>query len=152
MKNFEKSHVEDDSSSFDALPDDVVLQILRKLVDLKALCPCKLVSKRFYRIIRQVDAISFITKPDISFNSALSLIQSLSIFGGLKSLCIHIPYPCVDCPLFKWKIKFGGKLDSFIFLSPNSIYSNKESYINANGQDQEVEEGEYIKHMDVALC
>ncbi|GJT21133.1 F-box domain containing protein [Tanacetum coccineum] len=155
MTNIEKSHVEDDSSPFEPLPDDVVLQVFRKLDDLKTLCHCKPVSKRFYRIILQVDTISFIIKPRIFFSSFLSVIRSLSVFGGLKSICIQIPYPRVDSPLYKWKIKFGGKLDSFIFLSPNSIYSNKELYINANDQEQEEEEDmelREMKHCDAVEC
>ncbi|PWA79458.1 F-box domain, Leucine-rich repeat domain, L domain-like protein [Artemisia annua] len=155
MKNIEKSHVEDDSSSFEPLPDDVVLQIFSKLIDLKTLCRCKPVSKRFYRIILQVDTISFIAKHRIFLSSFSSVIRSLKFFGGLKSLCIQVPLSRVDCPLFKWKVKFRGKLDSFIFLSPNSIYSNKESYINANGQDQEEEEDmelRELKHIDALEC
>ena len=38
-----------DSSSFTNLPDEMVLQILRELIDLKTLCVCKLVCKRFSR-------------------------------------------------------------------------------------------------------
>ena len=121
MTDIEKSHVEAESSSFEPLPDDVVLQIFRKLDDLKTLCHCKPVSKRFYRIILQVDTISFITKHRNFFSSFLSVIRSLKFFGGLKSLCIQVPLSRVDCPLFKWKVKFRGKLDSFIFLSLNSI-------------------------------
>ncbi|PWA70001.1 F-box domain, Leucine-rich repeat domain, L domain-like protein [Artemisia annua] len=155
MTDIEKSHVEADSSSFEPLPDDVVLQIFRKLDDLKTLCCCKPVSKRFYRIILQVDTISFITKPRIFFSSFLSVIRSLSIFGGLKSLCIQIPYSRADCPLYKWKIKFGGKLDSFIFLSPTSIYGKKELYVNANGQEQEEDEDmelKVLKHCAAVEC
>ncbi|PWA77749.1 F-box domain, Leucine-rich repeat domain, L domain-like protein [Artemisia annua] len=139
MKNVEKSHVEDDSSSFDPLPDDILHQILNKLIDLKILCSCKLVSKRFFRIITKVDTISLITK-HTSFNPFLSTIQSLRKFGGLKSLCIEIPPPREYPFLFKWKIKFGNKLDSFICLLPNTIYDNQEVYVNANGGKLEEEE------------
>ncbi|PWA86913.1 F-box domain, Leucine-rich repeat domain, L domain-like protein [Artemisia annua] len=139
MKNVEKAHVEDDSSSFDPLPDDILHQILNKLIDLKILCSCKPVSKRFFRIITKVDTISFITKCT-SLNPFLCAILSLRKFGGLKSLCIQIPPPREYPFLFKWKIKFGNKLDSFICLLPDTIYHNKEEYVSANGHEQEEEE------------
>ena len=37
----------DDSSSFGCLPDDMVFNILNKLVDMKTLCLCKLFYIRF---------------------------------------------------------------------------------------------------------
>lgn len=154
MKNIEKSHVEDDSSSFSPLPDDIIHQILNKLIDLKTLCSCKLVSKRFFRIITTVDTISFITK-HTSFNPFLSQIQSLKKFGGLKSLLIQIQ-PSLSYPFpLKWKIKFGNKLDSFICLLPNTTFHNKEAYVNANGNQQEVEENMQLrgrKHCEAVSC
>ncbi|GJX50749.1 F-box domain containing protein [Tanacetum coccineum] len=86
MKNEKSDAGEGDSSSFDTLPDEVVLQIFRKIIDFESLCPCRLVSKRFYRITLQVDTIRFITKPSISYKSFLSAIRSLKKFEGLKSL------------------------------------------------------------------
>ncbi|KAI3700393.1 hypothetical protein L2E82_45019 [Cichorium intybus] len=70
MKNIVKSHEEDDthaSSSITRLPDEIILQILNKLLDLKILCVCYLVSKRFSSIVLQVDAISF-TAPFLNSN------------------------------------------------------------------------------------
>ncbi|GKD81332.1 F-box domain containing protein, partial [Tanacetum coccineum] len=93
MKNEKSDAGEGDSSSFDPLPDEVVLQIFRKIIDFESLCPCRLVSKRFNRITLQVDTIRFITKPSISYKSFLSAIRSLKKFEGLKSLSIHIPTP-----------------------------------------------------------
>lgn len=66
-------------------------------------------------------------------------IKSMETFKRLKSLSIELPSffqkPKVfdnGC-LFKWQISFSHKVDSFEFLSPNSIcYSN-----SGNGQEEE---------------
>ncbi|PWA49480.1 F-box domain, Leucine-rich repeat domain, L domain-like protein [Artemisia annua] len=155
MKISKKYDVADDSSSFSCLPDEIVLQILNKLVDFKTLCLCKLVSKRFGRIVHQVDTISFtsFTHPladppteesiptDIlaSLGSYWSAIMCLENFGRVKSLRIQVPSSFDNNNLlFKWKIKFGIRVDSFIFLSPNSVFPNKELYVNANDPGQKV--------------
>ncbi|GKD70372.1 hypothetical protein Tco_1324462, partial [Tanacetum coccineum] len=97
--NIEKSPVEDDSSAFDPLPDDLVLQIIRKILVMPA-------------------------------------IRSLQKFKGLKSLCIHIPAsPKYPYPV-KWKIIFGKKLDSLLFLSPNLVYRSKEC-VDENSHEEE---------------
>ncbi|PWA48602.1 F-box domain, Leucine-rich repeat domain, L domain-like protein [Artemisia annua] len=143
-----------DSSSFSHLPDEMVLQILRELIDLKTLCVCKLVCKRFFRIAHQVRTISFTAPSNFNWKtsdgraSIWSAIESLNSFKMVKSLSIEVPSSCHEgvnkrCSLFKWKIiKFGNKLDSFVFLSPNSVYHNKESHDNENGHEQVVEEGD----------
>lgn len=50
-----KFHKSTNSSSFSRLSDDIVLEIISKLINLRTLCFCKLVSKR---IVCQVDTIS----------------------------------------------------------------------------------------------
>lgn len=135
-----------DSSSFSHLPDDMVLLILRKVIDLKTLCLCKLVCKRFNQIVLHVDTIflnvplienpSFDSKTlDESSDSFLSGFKSLLRFKGLKSLHIELPPSVNDADngyLFKWKFILGEKIDSFVFLSPNSVCDTKE-----NVQDEE---------------
>ncbi|KAK1430480.1 hypothetical protein QVD17_13237 [Tagetes erecta] len=72
MKNNDQSHEEDaatNSSSINQLPDEIILQILNKLIDLKTLCICHLVSKRFSSIILQIDTISFIAPLITTANS-----------------------------------------------------------------------------------
>ncbi|KAL8196095.1 hypothetical protein R6Q57_025095 [Mikania cordata] len=198
MKNTDNSHEEDapDSSSLNRLPDELILQILSKLVDLKILCACLLVSKRFSSIVLQVDTISFIaplltascsdknTAGDVdstgfpknlfwsllngvvfkpihflrrmvgpsdkplppiissfygdSFRSAVSF---LSKFKRVKSLSIELPsssHRGIDntC-LFKWKVTFGCRIESFLFLSPNSIYYTNELHVNCNVEEEE---------------
>ncbi|KAL7610309.1 F-box protein At4g18380 [Lactuca sativa] len=168
MKNIVKSPEEDAdaSSPFSRLPDEIILQIVNKLIDLKALCFCYLVSKRFSSIVLQVDAISFTSSmidaniPDTNtisdvarsrprptevssfFGEAfLSAKGFLNKFKGVKSLYIELPsvgHRAIDnrC-LFKWKVKFGKKSVSFIFLSPNSICDKDGFYLNGNGDEEE---------------
>ena len=156
MKNSKKYDVADDSSSFSCLPDEIVLQILSKLVDFKTLCLCELVSKRFRRIVHQVDTISFTSftnplaePPTGSYRSAMMCLKN---FRRVKSLRIQVPSSFDNNHLlFKWKIKFGIRVDSFIFLSPNSVFPNKELYVNANGQEEEEEDMElYWKKLRIA--
>nr|GEW32783.1 hypothetical protein [Tanacetum cinerariifolium] len=56
----------------------------------------------------------------------------------------------------KWKIKFGNKLDSFICMLPNTVYHNKEAYVNANSNGLEEEEEDMKlrgrKHCDAVSC
>nr|XP_043622191.1 F-box protein AUF1-like [Erigeron canadensis] len=168
-----------DVSYYSYLPDEIVLLILNKIVDLKTLCRCKLVSKQFNLIVHQVDTISFIAsradnptsydsdpsaaddarnpkkllhflskpfcRPAASYEceSFRSAIESLSKFTRLKSLCIELPSTRQDVvdngsDLYKWKVKFGRKIKSFVFLSPNSVCDMKGlSNVNENGLEAE---------------
>nr|GEZ27504.1 hypothetical protein [Tanacetum cinerariifolium] len=73
-----------------------------------------------------------------SLGSYWSAIMCLKKFGRVKSLRMQVPSPFDNNHLlFKWKIKFGFRVDSFIFISPNSIFPNKELYVKANGHQQE---------------
>ncbi|GKC38455.1 F-box domain containing protein [Tanacetum coccineum] len=140
-------------STFDDLPDEIVLQILSKLSDLKTLCICELVSKRVYRSVLQVEAISFmsVTYPlvhpldmslIISFAFTLtesfkSVMLSLKKFTRVKSVRIQLASSYNNPLLFKWTIKFGNNLDSLLFLSPNSIYHNHVLYDKQNSHEEE---------------
>ncbi|XP_023735617.2 F-box protein AUF2 [Lactuca sativa] len=163
LKNLEKSgegHA-NDSSPISRLPDEIILLILNRLIDLKTLCFCYLVSKRFSSIVLQVDAISFAslvlnpkisdknTIPSRSFlrmisslygESFLSAYRFLIKFKGVKSLCIELLAPghrAVDSRLFKWKVNFTKKIESFIFLWPNSIWDKDGLCVNGNGDEEE---------------
>ncbi|KAL7611442.1 hypothetical protein Lser_V15G13712 [Lactuca serriola] len=163
-RNLKKSIEGDanDSSSISRLPDEIILQILNRLIDLKTLCFCYLVSKRFSSIVLQVDAISLtspVWTPDkntigdvapsnpfppiiSSFygESFLSAYRFLIKFKGVKFLCIELLSSgllAVDNRLFKWKVKFGNRIESIIFLSPNSVFYKDEFYLNGNGDEEE---------------
>ncbi|XP_071687072.1 uncharacterized protein [Rutidosis leptorrhynchoides] len=145
------------SSRFVLLPDEMVLQILNKLSDLKSLCICKLIPKRFDSIVFQVDTIFVIASSGLSWkisdgvtvrfnlDSFSSAIKFLSTFTKLKSLCIHMPSSNVyaggiditdDC-LFKWKIQLGNRVDSFLFLSPNLICDTNANVYEGLSNDDE---------------
>ncbi|CAH1412575.1 unnamed protein product [Lactuca virosa] len=150
MTNPKKSRESDadDSFSINRLPDEIILQILNKIIDLKSLCFCYLVSRRFSSIVLHVDAVSFIApfkdpnipdknpvgdvSPSRSFPRKLSAHGFLSKFIGVKFLYIELLFSdqrAVDnrC-LFKWRVKFGSRVESFVFLSPNYVCDNDGIY------------------------
>lgn len=151
------------SSSFSCLPDEMVLQILTKLIDLNALCRCKLVSRRFYYLVNHVDAISFtprIVKPRDSAPSfqckpIRSAMKSIRMFQQLESLCIQLPVSSKGADhntyLFKWKVKFGDRVDSFVFLSVNVIYDRNGLCVNGNHQGQEEGIGINLVKLQIAF-
>ncbi|PWA76795.1 F-box domain, Leucine-rich repeat domain, L domain-like protein [Artemisia annua] len=118
----------------------MVLQILSKISDLKTLCICELVSKRFYRTVLQVESISFTSvidpivippnmKLDVSVSFTLlmpfeSAILSLKKFKRVKSLNIQLLSSFNNPLLFKWTIKFDNKLNSFVFFSTDYVYKD----------------------------
>lgn len=74
IKRFQTNQIM--SSSFSDLPDEIVLQVINKLIDLKTLCHCKLVSTCFHLIILQIDTmisyIGVVFKPnDLSVGSKM---------------------------------------------------------------------------------
>ncbi|CAI9277517.1 unnamed protein product [Lactuca saligna] len=186
MKNIVKYRKEDAdaSSPFSRLPDEIILQIINKLIDFKTLGFCYLVSKRFSSIVLQVDAISF-TVPFIDPNipdkntvddvvpsrpfppmvssffgeSFLSTYTFLSKFKGVKSLSIELAsfgHRAIDnrC-LFKWKVKFGNRIESFMFLSPHSVYDKDGSSLSGNGDEEEEENlvihGMFRRNFEISL-
>ncbi|PWA88399.1 F-box domain, Leucine-rich repeat domain, L domain-like protein [Artemisia annua] len=153
MKKVDKPDESVDSSSFSYLPDDILLQILSRLIYLKTLFRCKLVSNRFNNTVQQVNTISVtitsIDHPSIDSNSSgtpwkpdrpvdlllkcksfVSVKKSLQTFSALESLTIEIP-PIHRAKyndfLFKWKAECGKTTASLLFLSPDSICDTKEN-------------------------
>ncbi|CAH1412571.1 unnamed protein product [Lactuca virosa] len=166
MKNSVESREEDAnvSSSFRRLPDEIILQIFNKLIDLKTLCFCHLISKHFSSIVLQIEAISFtapLLNPHISDKNTVSDVSPsqpflsahrfLSKFKGVKFLWIELPSSSHrdidDRLLFRWKAKFCSRMKSFIFLSPHSIFDKDGFCINGNGEEEEEEEDELRNDM-----
>ncbi|CAI9277529.1 unnamed protein product [Lactuca saligna] len=56
----------------------------------------------------------------------------LSKFTGVKSLYIELPFSdhrvVQNRCLFKWRVKFGSRVQSFVFLSPNYVCDNDGIY------------------------
>lgn len=167
MNNIQKSSL-NQTTSINHLPDEIILQIFNKLSDLKTLCFCNLVSKRFSSITLQVTTISF-TAPNVNPNnnnttsadvsvpknifrsfihgvvykplhlfrriivpsvkplppiissfygeSFRSAVSFLCKFDLVKNLCVQLPCSShIDnrCS-FRWKVKFGNRIQSFFF-------------------------------------
>lgn len=203
-----RSTYDDDSCSLFRLPDEMILQIFNKIIVFKTLCICKLVSRRFYWIVRQVDTISFIAPlinpPHFNWNNSnagvlkkliwllingivfkpLHFIRnmivplfpsftgyigyeliiyakmSLTKFRFVKSLHIELPSLChrgIDTRLLgKWKVNFSYRVESYVFLSPDSIcdINTNGLLLNGNGNSvgQEEEDLELtVKKFQTAL-
>ncbi|GJU63364.1 ribonuclease H-like domain-containing protein [Tanacetum coccineum] len=118
----------DDSFSFGCLPDEIVFEILNKLIDLKTLCLCKLVYIRFYAISNLVDTVSFTASTDEC------VCKSLKEFRRLKSLLIKLPpaTKVVDPHFYKWKININKKFNTFVFLSADSVCDLQDAFPNDN--------------------
>nr|XP_043638351.1 F-box protein AUF1-like [Erigeron canadensis] len=86
-----------------------------------------------------------------------SAIDSMSRFRRLKSLSMELPSTkkhLINCTfLYKWKIKFSNKVESFLFLSPNSVYNTAGlSNVNEIGLEQELEDPDlHEKKFDLAF-
>lgn len=157
------------------LPDEIVLQIFNKLIDLKLLCSCYLVSRRFSSIVLEVDAIAITAllinplSPDVSPFRQLPpfiwLLESkcytfLCKFKGVKSLFIELPSSSeigiVNRCLFKWKVKFGKRIESIMYLFPNLIRDKDGFCVNGDRdgdgeEDIEVMIGMFDKYGGVAV-
>ncbi|XP_071690283.1 uncharacterized protein [Rutidosis leptorrhynchoides] len=70
-----KPLADDDSSSLiSRLPDELLLLILNKIIDLKTLCTCKLVSKRFSSIVVQIDSVSLTVSSEFYMDNCNGLL------------------------------------------------------------------------------
>lgn len=60
----------------------------------------------------------------------------------MKSLCIQLPstnHKGIDNSLlFKWKVRLSNRIESFIFLSPNSISDTHRSFVNEDEMEEDV--------------
>ncbi|KAL3850185.1 hypothetical protein ACJIZ3_012067 [Penstemon smallii] len=116
---------------FHRLPEEVLLYIFSKLTDLKSLCQCSLVSKRFASVISHTRTI-YVTLHGAhsSVKQTAALLELLSLqelkllknFKELESIYVEYTYPKeIDSPSFlKWKIKCTSSnafIGSFICLS-----------------------------------
>ncbi|PWA68098.1 F-box domain, Leucine-rich repeat domain, L domain-like protein [Artemisia annua] len=147
--DFSKVIFDDDDDSFGCLPGDIVLIILNKLIDLRALCLCKLVCFRFYLISHLVHTVSFTAPSDPKFDKCV--YKSLKKFRRLKSLSIELPSTTkvVDPRyFFKWKINMVKKFSSFVFLSADAVCDLRETFPKDNVHDAKEEELDDI----VLLC
>ncbi|XP_071690286.1 uncharacterized protein [Rutidosis leptorrhynchoides] len=144
-----KSNADDDSSSLiSRLPDDLVLEIFNKIMDLKTLCTCKLVSKRFSSIVVQIDSVSLTVSSEFDLDngkplsstrdSFLAARNSILSFTILRSLYIHLYFLNTRSFNFKWKVNISDRVNSLLFVSPISVYSSESSLQNEEEEDAEL--------------
>ncbi|XP_071690281.1 uncharacterized protein [Rutidosis leptorrhynchoides] len=147
-----KPLADDDSSSLiSRLPDELLLLILNKIIDLKTLCTCKLVSKRFSSIVVQIDSVSLTVSSEFYMDNCNGLLlfssnrdsflaarNSIWSFTRLRSLYIHLYFLNTRSFNFKWKVNISNRFDSFLFVSPISIYSSEISMQNEEEEDAEL--------------
>ncbi|KAI8526089.1 hypothetical protein RHMOL_Rhmol13G0282000 [Rhododendron molle] len=138
---------EEAENQFERLPDDVVVNIFDKLSDIKCLCRCFMVSKRFASLVPLVQLVSiktnifhclsiypsesenpqnFTLSPSSRFN--LSGLLFFAKLTQIRSLNIEIPSDFMDenDSFFKWGTNFP-KLDSITVLYASSISKMMES-------------------------
>ncbi|XP_076945771.1 F-box protein AUF2-like [Bidens hawaiensis] len=131
-------------SPFNLLPDDLVVHILNKVNDLKSLCLCKAACRRFSTLVHEVHTVSFTAPSDfklpinpyykdgsVKSKYFRSAIRSMKKFSSLKSVSMELSPSIyrgdnnINRVMFKWKIKISNKFESYVFLSPNSVFNSK---------------------------
>ncbi|GJU90895.1 F-box domain containing protein [Tanacetum coccineum] len=137
-----------DRSRFDSNTSDPTLPKSRfwSLINHIVLKPIHLIFSTLFTPIRLPVSPSLTSVDPVSFyqsESFLSAIKSLHRFTRLKSLRVEVPSSLKDVDnrcLFKWKMSFVNRIDSYVFLSPNSIFDTKGVYANGNVHDDEERE------------
>ncbi|KAI8526108.1 hypothetical protein RHMOL_Rhmol13G0283400 [Rhododendron molle] len=124
------------------MPDDVVVNIFDKLSDIKWLCRCLVVSKRFFSLIPLIQTVSIKTNAgdclslsgnvcDLEFFAKLTQIRSLN-------LDLVSDFDADKDSVFKWGANFTSDLDSLTFLYAASLSERMES----EDEDEEEEDDE----------
>ncbi|XP_058199167.1 F-box protein At1g30200-like [Rhododendron vialii] len=143
-------------NQFQCLPDDIVLNIFDELSDIKWLCRCFVVSKRFSYLIPRVQTVSV---KRISFNKGLlgkdppklwppfplnvPGFEFLYVLTRIRSLNLKIDsdFSRNNDSVFKWAAKFTTKQDSVSFLYAKSLTKMMEK--------SEAEEGEIVNQISL---
>ncbi|KAF7120522.1 hypothetical protein RHSIM_Rhsim13G0214000 [Rhododendron simsii] len=137
-------------NQFRRLPDDVVLNIFDKIYDIKWLCRCFLVSKRFCRLISRVQTVSvkrmsckFGLLGELSKDSPRSNLpgfQFLSVFTRIRSLNLEIAshFKGYNGSVFKWGAKFTAKHHGVTLLYAESLSEMKEAEEEAEDETENV--------------
>ncbi|KAF7121177.1 hypothetical protein RHSIM_Rhsim13G0215300 [Rhododendron simsii] len=132
------------ASEFQRLPDDVAVNIFDKVSDIKWLCRCFVVSKRFSSLIPRVQTVSiktnardFLSTPQDSHKFAVLSSSPLNVCGPeffakltqMRSLNLDLvsDFDADNDSVFKWGAKFTSNLDSITFLYAASLTKMMES-------------------------
>ncbi|KAL3828681.1 hypothetical protein ACJIZ3_017483 [Penstemon smallii] len=160
MEKLRNEEVESQLGYFDRLPKEVVLSILSRMDDLKLLCRCSLVSKRFALMIYCIRAVS-VSLPSIGMDSLEAhtytrmlfklgcsgeeipeFVKFLHNFRELESIYVEfscLRSPCIS-PFLKWKAictSPGPVIQSVLCLVPSSMRKKSE---HEEQEDEEEEE------------
>ncbi|KAI8526103.1 hypothetical protein RHMOL_Rhmol13G0282900 [Rhododendron molle] len=144
MENWaKKKRNEEEENQFQRLPDDVAVNIFDKVSDIKWLCRCFVVSKRFSSLIPRVETVSvktnardFLSTPRDSHKFAGLPTSPLNVCGPeffakltqVRSLNLDLVSDFADNDsVFKWGAKFTSNLDSLTFLYASSLSKMMES-------------------------
>lgn len=138
----------DSNTSDSTLPKNRVWSLINDIV----LKPIHLICSTLFTPIRLPAILLNPVNPSLTLadpvsvyqtESFLSAVKSLHRFTRLKSLRVEVPSSLkgVDnrC-LFKWKMNFVNRIDSYVFLSPNLISDTKGVYASRNVYDDEEQE------------
>nr|XP_043613066.1 F-box protein At4g18380-like [Erigeron canadensis] len=121
-------------SPFSQLPDDIVVQIYNKIMDLKTLCYCQLISKHLGLIVFQADTISFNVPLPVDYENMngfddikilFDLFCSTNQEGSPTSDLDSDPAPVLGSDSFQSAIKFIKR-----FTKLKSMCIQFPSYVN----------------------
>ncbi|KAG5553421.1 hypothetical protein RHGRI_011338 [Rhododendron griersonianum] len=178
MEHRAKNKNDEVENQFDRLPDDVVVNFFDKVSDIKWLCRCLVVSKRFSSLIPLVQAVSVKTSaeewapfpvpnPDLVIKPlpyllTLALLPP-SLFLNVPPLVFHFKhmqslnldlvsdFNADNDSVFKLGAKFTSNLDSLTFLYA-AFLSEKtmESEQEENETENEITQYEQIYRVNLA--
>ncbi|XP_058199183.1 F-box protein AUF2-like [Rhododendron vialii] len=172
MENWakKKKKNEEEENQFQRLPDDVAVNIFDKVSDIKWLCRCFVVSKRFSSLIPRVQTVSiktnardFLSTPRDShklagLNSSPWNVCGPEFFAKLtqmRSLNLDLvsDFDADNDSVFKWGAKFTSNLDSFTFLYAVSLSKMMESEQEEENDEteNEITQEEITQRLSLAI-
>ncbi|XP_058199179.1 uncharacterized protein LOC131314510 [Rhododendron vialii] len=159
----EEEEEEEAENQFHRLADDVVVNIFDKLSDVKCLCRCFVVSRRFSSLVSRVQTVSVKSYgtwelnylPIVDYDSPgleqhlNHLIHGLGInflakLTHVRALHIELPsdFGSQNDSVFKWAANFTAKLDGVMILYAESLSKIMESEQEEEDETDEQEEEE----------
>ncbi|KAG5517427.1 hypothetical protein RHGRI_037986 [Rhododendron griersonianum] len=151
-----KKKNEEAENQFQRLPDDVVLHILDKVSDIKWLCRCFMVSKRFSSLIPRVQTLSVNSNIWDSFLKSCSDSHNEGVnntHGPIRSLNLELisDFDVDDDSVFKWGAKFMAELDSITFLCAKSLSRMMKSEADEDATENEIAQEELFHSAKLAI-
>ncbi|KAF7120517.1 hypothetical protein RHSIM_Rhsim13G0215700 [Rhododendron simsii] len=148
MENWakKKKKNEEEENQFQRLPDDVVVNIFDKLSDIKWLCRCLVVSKRFSSLIPLIQTVSIKTNAGdcLSVSGNVSDLEFFAKLTQIRSLNLDLvsDFDANKDSVFKWGAKFTSDLDRLTFLYAASLSKRMESEEEEEEEEDDETENE----------